>query len=272
MGIFMIIPIVDFFIESNVLETTSNFVNDKFIIENFIYTKQRIFISTQNVFTDFVMKNQKVFNDINQPLFAKSFNEDVTDSLKAYDLFTQVFVGYPDLNAIVFSDMCVVFNKVNISPLNCEAYQNTLAQSGLNPVYDFHTKTLNLVKEQILSEASNINSDLIKHFYSNKDFILCDYIFDNYIQNGYKAIRTLLLDIFTTELNSYFTSGIIFFILYVIIILFYALFVWTKIEKTILNLESDTFKIFAILPPKFVREYSELNKFLKEITNDDGKL
>jgi len=255
------IPLINFFIEKKIFSQTSEFLDNKVITDNFIYSKQRLYVATQNMFTDYVIKGKTSPT----ALYLKTFSDDLDYSQKGQLTFSSVFVNYPEINNLLFSDMCLEFDNLKIYPQNCKSYQATLAQQGLNPVWDFLTNTLTKVKQQLLSEPI-ITNKTISSIYANKDFLLCDYIFDNYIQSGNDAIVQISLDIYTKFMNDYEKVTIILFVVFLVVIIMYYMFIWTKYENNIHELETDTYKLFSIIPLRFIREYAELSGFLKSVT------
>lgn len=122
-----------------------------------------------------------------------------------------------------------------------------------------------LQNNNTIFDASSIIQSL-----TDKNYITIDLIQESYINIIFKNINNYLNDSYQEYIEYKQVIFIVLFILFIIIVIVNQIFVWSSIELKVHSMKTDTYKLFSILPLRFVHEYNNMLNFLKKITLDNS--
>ena len=166
------------------------------------------------------------------------------------------------LNDLINSDTCHSFSTNNVSTNYCNYFADNMTISGLLGLTSTALFKLTQVKDNILHNPY-LNYSIVYNLVNDPNFFQIDVYFRNFIYYGYKLILLIMQNYFTILVNYQKKILLIILCIFIALILINFLLVWEKIEKKINTLEIDTYKLFSILPLRFVNDYKHLLDYLK---------
>ena len=258
-----IFPIVSYFIQENTYIKTSYYIKNKNYVDDYSFFLLRAYIETQNI----LIINQLIGRNLDyQTLYNynKTFDNLKNQSLKFQNF--QSFIISEDsgsyLNDLINSDTCHSFSTNNVSTNYCNYFADNMTNSGLLGLTSTALFKLTQVKDNILHNPY-LNYSIVYNLVNDPNFFQIDVYFRNFIYYGYKLILLIMQNYFTILVNYQKKILLIILCIFIALILINFLLVWEKIEKKINTLEIDTYKLFSILPLRFVNDYKHLLDYLK---------
>ena len=267
--ILSIIPIVGFMLQLKIYNKSLDYITNKDNVDQYAFYMEQTIIQTQNIILT-AMLNQQIesslisqYNSTYQSLFKSevAFNDFTSLS---YDLS-----HYDELYSFLQQDMCEVFSNHNFNINNCDAIQVSNSQKGMKPIYSQITSILTDISQTLILGYESLNSTSGLSLYQSNNYQYLSQIVDQFVIEGFDLILELLVMSYNDEIDSQLNILIVLLTLFGIVLLVNQFVVWNTISAKIHTMETDTYKLFAILPIGFIIEYKSLLDFLNKITIED---
>jgi len=260
-----IFPIVSYFLQQSTYSKTEYYIQNKVYVDEFSFLLLRAYIETQNLFI-----NQQIGRKIDSDTL-KFYNQTFVN-LNNQSLVFQNFQNFiitedsqNNLNSLVNNNTCNSFNSFSLTTDFCNQFADNMTNSGLLGLSSTALYKLTQVKDNIFQNPT-LNQTIINNYLNQQDFYQIDVYFRSFIYFGYRLILEIMQNYFTQMTNYYIKLLLIILCIFIALTLINFLLVWDKIEKKINSLEIDTYKLFSILPLKFVNDYKHLLDYLKKTT------
>ena len=263
-----IVPIINFFYESQMMNASSQFINYKLNVDNYTFSIERLFIETQNIFI-YALSNKSISSsDLKLLSNSININQNMSNSFSAFSLNSNQLIYYSDLNQMLVGDICTIYSNYNYSNTKCIEIEATRAQKGLNALLNEETFYITQFDQEIINNnGATIN--YVATTMNDTRWAISSSIFDVFIVDGFNIILMILLKSFNDLVSIHSNRLTILFTSFIVIIVINQFVVWLKIEKKIHSMETDTYKLFSIIPLRFISDYNNLSDYLKKITQDE---
>ena len=263
-----IVPIINFFYESQMMNASSQFINYKLNVDNYTFSIERLFIETQNIFI-YALSNKSISSsDLKLLSNSININQNMSNSFSAFSLNSNQLIYYSDLNQMLVGDICTIYSNYNYSNTKCIEIEATRAQKGLNALLNEETFYITQFDQEIINNnGATIN--YVATTMNDTRWAISSSIFDVFIVDGFNIILMILLKSYNDLVSIHSNRLTILFTSFIVIIVINQFVVWLKIEKKIHSMETDTYKLFSIIPLRFISDYNNLSDYLKKITQDE---
>ena len=270
--IISVVPIATYFIIDNYNQKTLTFIKNKLFIDKYANALQRKQISTQNLLLKQKMKINLSASQYDE--FFKNSHEiaNIEKDFSDFVFSSKNFDFYKDLDTFLYKSMCDIFVQKNFTVVDCMKFQKLNPIEGIIAQFGIISKDLNLVKNKINEEvkrSGTIEDRIVNDLINQEVFIRTNEISLKFSYIGFELIFKLFHDSYITLSNYNLSLVIASLVLFCLITIINQLFVWNKIEQRLYTMETDTYKLFAILPLKFIIQYQNLSEFLKKIAMND---
>ena len=265
-----IIPILEFFYQTTLYDKAITHLNNKHSVDLYAYNMESTMISTQDIILTSLLKHKQVESTI---IAYNATYKELFESEVAFSDFTSIaydLTYYDDLYTFLQKDMCTIFTEYGHNVMNCSEVEGSNAQKGIKPIYSQITSILTDISQAILVEWEDLNYDKANALYKSNNYQYLSMIIDQFVIEGFNLILEILVRSFEDMVNYQTTLIIVFICLFGVILIINQFVVWNSISTKIHSMETDTLKLFAILPIGFITEYTSLMEFLNKITKEDN--
>ena len=265
-----IIPILEFFYQTTLYDKAITHLNNKHSVDLYAYNMESTMISTQDIILTSLLNHTQLPSTINA--YNATYKE-LFESEVAFSDFTSIaydLTYYDDLYTFLQKDMCTIFTAYGHAVVNCSDVEGSNAQKGIKPIYSQITSILTDISQAILVEWEELNYDKAYALYKSNNYQYLSMIIDQFVIEGFNLILEILVRSFEDMVNYQTTLIIVFICLFGVILIINQFVVWNSISTKIHSMETDTLKLFAILPIGFITEYTSLMEFLNKITKEDN--
>lgn len=268
--IISIIPIVSFVLQIKIYNRSLVYVEDKYTIDAYAFYMEQSIIQTQTIImkamlNEFIDKN--ILNNYSKAFYLMIGKEATFSDFASLSYHLS---HYDQLYQFLQQDMCAVFESYSYTIENCNEIQDSNAQKGMKPIYSQITSILTDLTQTIQnSDLGTLNEEKGKAIYDSNNYIYVSSIFDQFVIDGFDLILDLLVRSYSDEIDTQLTILIVLLCLFGVVLGINMIVVWNTISAKIHSMETDTYRLFAILPIGFIIEYKSLMDFLNKITKED---
>lgn len=265
-----IIPIVSFVLQINIYNTSLIYVRDKFTIDEYAFYMEQSIIQTQAIIMK-AMLNEFIDEDVLKN-YSKAYYYMLGNEATFSDFASLSYhlSHYDQLYQFLQQDMCAVFESYSYTIENCNEIQDGNAQKGMKPIYSQITSILTDLTQTIQnSELKSWDKEKGKAIYDSNNYIYLSSIFDQFVVDGFDLILDLLVESYSDEIDTQLNILIVLLCLFGLVLGVNMIVVWSTISAKIHSMETDTYRLFAILPIGFIIENKSLIDFLNKITKED---
>lgn len=265
-----IIPIINFKIQLNVYSKSKKFIQYKTSIDDYAFSMENTIIYIQSILLT-IMNKQQIPNTI-LVQYNQSYNQLFENEIKFSDFTSLAYdlSKYDTLYDFLQRDMCTVFTNMKYNVSNCDSIQNSNAQKGIKPIYSQITSILTDLSQTIISKGNQMTEGEATSMYNSSNFQYLSMIIDKFVIEGFNLVLELLHLSYKDDIISQNKILIVMLCLFIVILMINQVVIWNNISAKIHSMETDTYKLFSILPIGFITEYPSLLEFLNKITKEDN--